>query len=465
MLLLKLAAAVFLVQPQLLLAVDDGFDTVRTALRADIDRRVFPGCSALVGLRNGSLLFQQAFGNSVYMGDPDPPAGPNEPVSEDARFDLASLTKVIATTTAVMQLYQRGLLGLHEPIWTILGAGYAAHGKDAITVRNLLLHDAGLPPDPSPNYWDPQFGCPQTVNPSGPLEDFSCQQRIYDSVLQQTLINPVGTKFVYSDLSMITMMFVVGAKAKEHGLVDVHDLLPSCAAGHSGGGVLQCWYEAFVRAAVTQPYKMTSSGFLPPAPEWPSIPPTWNDTSGYAPPGGPPYRRRVLQGQVSDGNAYALGGIAGHAGFFADASDLFLLLSALMKARAEQGPPVSSVAAAAALGIDASLRPNSWLVNGTTVRKFTTIVNQTQSSRALGWDTNDHVANSYRGCGNLSALTFTHTGYTGTQVCNDVERGLITILLTNRVYPRANEESLHTIHVARQEFNNLVKGIFDKSSD
>jgi hypothetical protein len=101
-------------------------------------------------------------------------------------------------------------------------------------------------------------------------------------------------------------------------------------------------------------------------------------------------------------------------------------------------------------------------VNGTTVRKFTTLVNRTQSSRALGWDTNDHVANTYRGCGNLSALSFTHTGYTGTQVCNDVERGLTTVLLTNRVYPRADEESLHTIHSARQEFNNLVKGIFDK---
>ena len=458
---LRLAAAALLQSQVLLVGArdDDGFDVVRTALRADIDRHVFPGCSALVGLRNGSVLFHEAFGNSVYMSDPDPPAGPNEPVSEATRFDLASLTKVIATTTAVMQLYQRGLLGLDEPIWRILGTGYATHGKEAITVRDLLLHNAGLPPDPSPNYWDPAFGCPQTLNPRGPLEDFSCQQRIYESVLEQTLINPVGAMFVYSDLSMITMMFVVGAKVREHRLVELHDLLPSCAAGNSGGGALQCWYEAFVRAAVVQPYKMTSSGFLPPAPEWPSIPPTWNDTLGYAPPGGPPYRRRVLQGQVSDGNAYALGGIAGHAGFFSDASDLFLLLSALMQARVEPGPPAA--AAAAAFDVDTA-PPNTWLVNGTTVRKFTTVINQTQSSRALGWDTNDYMANDYRGCGNLSALTFTHTGYTGTQVCNDVERGLTTILLTNRVYPRANEESLHTIHSARQEFNNLVKEIFDK---
>ena len=219
---------------------DDGFDRVRTALRADIERRVFPGCVALVGV-NGTLLFEEAFGNHVYMSDPDPPAGPNAPVSEDARFDLASLTKVIATTTAVMQLYQRGFLELNEPVWKTLGSGYATHGKELILIRNLLLHNAGLPPDPVPNFWDPAFECPETLDPQGPREDFSCQERIYEAVLAQTLINPVGGKYLYSDLSMITMMFVVGAKAKAHGLVELHDLLPSCAAGHTGGGALQCW--------------------------------------------------------------------------------------------------------------------------------------------------------------------------------------------------------------------------------
>ena len=254
---------------------------------------------------------------------------------------------------------------------------------------------------------------------------------------------------MYSDLSMITMMFVVGAKAKEHRLVEVHDLLPSCAAGHSGGGVLQCWYEAFVRAAVTQLYKMTSSGFLPPAPEG-SIPPTWNDTLGYA----HPVARRIGGGYCRGKcrrERLCLGGIAGHAGFLLTQA-IFFAVSADEGTRRTRPSGVQCSST--------GLVAREW----NNVRMFTTIVNKTQSSRALGWDTNDYVANSYRGCGNLSALTFTHTGYTGTQVCNDVERGLTTILLTNRVYPRANEESLHTIHVARQEFNNLVKEIFDKHS-
>lgn len=150
---------------------DDGFDRVRTALRADIERRVFPGCVALVGV-NGTLLFEEAFGNHVYMSDPDPPAGPNAPVSEDARFDLASLTKVIATTTAVMQLYQRGFLELNEPVWKTLGSGYATHGKELILIRNLLLHNAGLPPDPVPNFWDPRLRVPRDARPAGAARGF-----------------------------------------------------------------------------------------------------------------------------------------------------------------------------------------------------------------------------------------------------------------------------------------------------
>lgn len=224
-------------------------------------------------------------------------------------------------------------------------------------------------------------------------------------------------------------------------------------------------YEAFVRKAVLAPYRMESSGFLPPAPEWPSIPPTWNDTLGYAPPGGPPYRRRVLQGQVSDGNAYALGGVAGHAGLFSTTSDLWALLSGLMKARAT---PTADDDTQVEVEMEMEGEQGrlgaaiTWQLNGSTVRTFTTMINQSQSSRALGWDTNDYVSNTYRGCGNLSSLTFTHTGYTGTQVCNDVERGLTTVLLTNRVYPHADEASLHTIHTARQEFNNIVRDLVDR---
>ena len=191
---------------------------------------------------------------------------------------------------------------------------------------------------------------------------------------------------------------------------------------------------------------MRDSGFLPAPDLWRTIAPTWNDTAGHSP--GPPYRHRQLQGaarspaapppphpaagRVSDGNSYALGGIAGHAGLFATAADVLAVGRALM-----WGTPRR-------------------LVNATTVGTFTTVHNLTQSARALGWDTNAPGVNTYRGCGNLSARTFTHTGYTGTQICNDPERQIVTVLLTNRVYPSADDASEVRIHRLRQRFNDAV---------
>jgi serine-type D-Ala-D-Ala carboxypeptidase len=97
--------------------------------------------------------------------------------------------------------------------------------------------------------------------------------------------------------------------------------------------------------------------------------------------------------------------------------------------------------------------PGSLGLNRTTVQTFTTVYNATQSSRALGWDTN---AGSYKGCGNWSDVTFTHTGYTGTMLCADTKRGLVAVLLTNRVYPKADDESERAIHAVRQQFSNAV---------
>lgn len=112
------------------------------------------------------------------------------------KWDMASCTKVVATTTAVALLNQWKLLGLDERISAdhLLGAAFAANGKADITVLNCLLHNAGFPPDPSPNYWDPAFGCAGAPLP--PTESFACSQRIYASLLEQTLANGVGETYV-----------------------------------------------------------------------------------------------------------------------------------------------------------------------------------------------------------------------------------------------------------------------------
>jgi len=342
---------------------------------------------------------------------------------------MASCSKVTATLSAVGQFYQRGELSLQTKVATILGPKFAQNGKAGISVLNCLLHNAGFPPDPNPNYWDPTFGCPETKKVH-PLENFSCQEKIYQAVLAQTLINPIGSVYIYSDLSFITLMYVVGSLAKSLNYVTRADLIPGCDQG--GSGALQCYFEAYVRKHVFDKLKLKDTSYLPPRSEWQFAAPTENDTT---------YLHRVIQGQVSDGNAYALGGIAGHAGLFSNAIDLFQIMQLWLFAKADE----------------------KVFLNKTTTQYFMKEYNHSQSSRAIGWNTNDPTVFDYGwdlSCGSLSARTFMHLGYTGTELCADPTRNLITILLTNRVYPSAANTKIGNV---RRLFNTAVQKIFDST--
>ena len=198
-----------------------------------------------------------------------------------------------------------------------------------------------------------------------------------------------------------------------------------------------CYFEAYVRKWVFEPLGMKQTGFLPEKSDWPQCAPCENDTIPDT------YQNIQLQGQVSDGNAYALGGIAGHAGLFSTASDLFILAHRIMFA---------------------SSYSDNLFLNQTTANYFTTEYNHTQSCRALGWSTNDPDVTDEGwnlSCGNFSSVTWTHIGYSGTQICGDPTRNIITIFLTNRVYPFSQNDQMHTY---RQNFNNAVLQVLYPSS-
>jgi CubicO group peptidase (beta-lactamase class C family) len=252
--------------------------TLDPLLDREVANHSFPGCVAIVTTRQDGIVYHKAHGMLTY-GEAAPFSPPNTPMTLTTLFDIASLTKVVATTTATMVLYQRGLLSLDMYATDILGPAYGANGKSTIRLSNLMLHNAGYPPDPVPNYWDPAFGCPG-VHAHVPPEDFNCSQKIYGALLAQPLINPVGAVYIYSDLSMITMMYIVGTVVQAHGLVPRSALLPACVAGCGGAGPAcsQCYYEAFVRDVVVGHNNMTLSGFLPPVSLWGTAAPTWNDT-------------------------------------------------------------------------------------------------------------------------------------------------------------------------------------------
>jgi len=140
----------------------DPFDPVSNILQAAIKNGAFPGCVAVVGNRGG-ILYQKAFGHFTY-GVP-PPESPNNPETKiDTIFDMASVSKIVGVTTAVAQFYERGQLDLDWKLSDerLLGNAYANHGKESITVRHCLLHNAGFPPDPVPSYFSSQFGCPES---------------------------------------------------------------------------------------------------------------------------------------------------------------------------------------------------------------------------------------------------------------------------------------------------------------
>merc|ERR1712137_62323 len=404
----------------------DPWSVVDQALQKGISTYGYPGCVAIVGDADG-VLYWKSFGNYTY-GKPVPLNDNTNPkVTLNTLFDMASCTKVTGATSAVAQFYQRGELDLNTPIWHFLGEEYKQNGKESITVLNCLLHNAGYPPDPSPNYWEPAFGCPQTSF-EYPQEDFSCQQQIFQGLLSQTLENPVGEVYVYSDLSFITLQYVVGYMARTLDYVTLEDLVPGCYQGTKASDM--CYFEAYLRKFVFQALGMQHTGFIQEESVWPSCAPAENDTLTHD------YQNILIQGQVSDGNAYALGGIAGHAGIFSTAADMFTLGHRVMFA--------------------SKYNPVDGFLNETTATYFTTEYNNTQSCRALGWSTNDPttVDEGWNlACGNLSAKTWTHIGYTGTQICGAPTRELVTIFLTNRVYPIADNNQMHTY---RQNFNNAV---------
>ena len=435
------------------LSTYDRWDASIAVLEQGVRDRVFPGAVALVATQHGVLL-RVAVGNLTYDGVPTPTGHTRQATTVETIFDMASCSKVTATTTAVALLFGSNATLLDTNISEFL-PGYEKGGKGPITVRNCLLHNAGLPPDPTPyDYWDPAYGCDGAPLPS--TMNFGCSNKIYTSLLQQKL-SPnatVGAKYVYSDLSFITLMYVVGTVALERGEITPTDFLPACTNAladaaaasssssssiHDSGLSKQCAFEAFVRLKVFGALRMMNTGYLPKKEKWSQCQPTW------VPDGEPGMHGHALQGQVEDGNAYILGGIAGHAGVFSTADDLALLMNMWMKF-VSCHPPTTGC-----------------LLDDATIDLFIKINNASQSSRALGWNTNDMHAQPDGGwnlsCGNLSKATFTHVGFTGTQLCGDPVTGAFTVLLTARVYGAKNTGNSTGIHAVRKDFNSEVANV------
>ena len=266
-----------------------------------------PGAVLLVS-HDGQMVYRKAFGYRSL--EPR-----REPMTVDTIFDVASLTKVVATTTAVMQLIEKGALRANDPVAKYIPE-FAQNGKEDVTIRELLTHDSGLPKE---------------LDLSRPWEG---RDTAFRMAFAEELTDPPGSRFVYSDVNFV----VLGALVERV----------------SGKRL-----DEYCEKNIFQPLGMTHTRFLPPAAWLPRIAPTQYDEHD-----------KMLRGTVHDPTARRMGGVAGHAGLFSTADDLakfaqFLLaggkvLSPLMieKMTTPEQPPTADVLHGFGWDIDSSFSSN-----------------------------------------------------------------------------------------------------------
>ena len=324
--------------------------------RRAIQDSVAPGMAIAVG-RWGRLVHLAGYGTLDW---PDA-QGRGPKVDERSLYDLASLTKVIATTTSAMLLEEEGRLALDSTVAFYLPEFAAADSlKRHITVRMLLTHTGGL-----------EAGAPLYRTARGRAEYLR-------QIAERPLKAMPGTEMVYSDWDMIVLQLVLERITGQP-------------------------LDLFTTMRIFAPLGMTDTGFLPDTMLLGQrLAPTTVDSA---------LRGGLLRGVVHDGNAWAMGGVSGHAGLFSSARDLAVFAQLLLNDGRYGGVQ---------------------LVRPETLVRWTAIQGP-GSSRALGWDTPSGASSAGRYFGPRS---YGHTGFTGTSMWMDPERGVFVVILANRVHSR-----------------------------
>jgi CubicO group peptidase (beta-lactamase class C family) len=361
------------------------FGTVAATLRDAVENGACPGAVILVS-RGGETVYHAAFG----VRNLDEPS----PVELDTIFDLSSLTKPLATALAAMLLLQEGKLGLDDRVTRFL-PNFGVHGKSHVTVRHLLAHCSGLAK------WRPYYKEIVSLERQGRLNfvaSRAAKEFVYDQLNRERAEYDTCSRAVYSDLGFM----VLGE------LVELIGYQP---------------LDRFCRDRIFRPLGMRATGFVDLAElRQRKVSPV---TEMIAATEMCPWREKLLCGEVHDDNAYAMGGVAGHAGLFSNAGDVDRVVGRLR----------------------ACWRGEDDFVAAEIVRHFwsrdTTVADSTW---ALGWDTptpGESTAGRH-----ISANAVGHLGFTGTSVWIDLERDAYVILLTNRVHPRRDNERLRAVRPA-----------------
>ncbi len=331
-----------------------------------VNDRAFPGGVLAVGYRGE--FYVHAFGKQTY--DTNSPA-----ITPETIYDAASLTKPVVTTTLFAMQIEAGRISLDMPIARYLpewNSGPNPEWRKAVTIRNLLTHSSGLPAHR--DYF-------LTVH---------SKREMIAAICNEPLESAPGTKAVYSDLGFI--------------------LLGEILERATGKTV-----DQLAREQIFTRLGMANTMFNPPKSLLAGIAPTENDTT---------FRKRPVHGEVHDENAFAMGGVSGHAGMFSTAPDLAAFCQMLL---------------------NGGLYAHQRLLTRATISLFTAPQQLAGNTFTLGWmvPTTDSSSGRY-----FSAQSFGHLGYAGTSLWIDPDRQLFVILLTNRVYPTRENTKIVAVRPA-----------------
>ncbi|WP_244950868.1 serine hydrolase domain-containing protein [Pedobacter suwonensis] len=346
-----------------------------------IAQKATPGLVVLVA-KDGKVIFNKAYGNHTYDS--------NVPDKVTDIFDLASVTKITATTPAVMRLFEEGKLKLDTNIGAYIPKARTTPMNN-IQVREVMLHQAGfIPYIPFHDYvkTGDYSRDSSAAYPTKVADNYYIKKGFFKDFMWPKMLNsPIKTrgKYVYSDISMYVMKDIVEHISEEP--------------------LNQYTYENFYK-----PLGMQTAGFLPRnrfKPE--QIIPTEDDKY---------FRKTLLVGYVHDQGAALAGGVSGHAGLFASANDLAIIYQMLLNRGTYGG--------------------ETYFKN-TTVDLFTSKQSNV-SRRGLGFDRWDPDSTKHYPSDLASPQTYGHTGYTGTCVWVDPSRGLVYVFLSNRVNPTVTDK-------------------------
>ena len=355
------------VKPETIAVSSVALARMDSVINDDIAKHRLPGAVVLVS-RKGRMVWQKSYGSRAVE-----PA--REAMTADTIFDLASLTKIVATATSIMILVERGKVRLNDPVSTYIPE-LKGEGRENITIEQLLIHRSGYAPD-----FDLR-------------ERWTGYDEAIKRLIKEPLRNPPGTRFVYSDIGFIALGEVV---KRVSGMP----------------------LDQFAKQNIFLPLHMRDTGFRPSATLRARIAPTEKRRGQLSYLGDTPTNLGAegdvwLRGQVHDPTSYRMNGVAGHAGLFSTARDLAIYCQMILN-----GGEYGGVRVLSALSVAEMTRPR--------------LVSTTGATRGLGWDINSSFSTNR---GELFPLgSFGHTGFTGTSIWIDPSSQMFVIFLSNRVHP------------------------------